>query len=102
MYATLGQPILRHDGRVVAIIMPRRTIFLDRDGVINKAVFATGGRARIRNRRGRRRIAQASTYGGLQAVCGNEPARRGSRSHVRGIVARNDRQNHGHAPGRCG
>src|ERR1700686_817839 len=45
-YATLAQPILppilRHDGRVVAIIMPRRTIFLDRDGVINRVVFRDG------------------------------------------------------------
>src|SRR5690348_8919573 len=44
--ATSDQPILRlglrHDGRLVPIIMPRRTIFLDRDGVINKVVFRNG------------------------------------------------------------
>src|SRR5713226_10362475 len=44
--ATPGQPILRpilhNDGRVVAILVPQSTIFLDRDGVINKVVFRDG------------------------------------------------------------
>lgn len=40
IYPTLGQPILRHDRGAVVVMMPRKSIFLDLDGVINKLVFS--------------------------------------------------------------